>query len=76
VLSIFFGVCTQVHGVLRLTANTLSMTSSQINIVANSGEVMVATSIVEASNMAYIQVGGYKPLLMLLLLSGFSCNLW
>jgi hypothetical protein len=52
------------------------MASSQINIVANSGEVMVATSIVEASNMAYIQVGGYKPLLMLLLLSGFSCNLW
>ena len=61
---------------LRLTANTLSMTSSHINIVTNSGEVMVATSIVEASNMAYIQEGGYKPPLMLLLLSGFSYNLW
>jgi hypothetical protein len=76
VLSIFFGVCAQVHGVLRLIVNTLSMASSQINIVANSDEVMVATSTVEASNMAYIQVGGYKSPLRLLLLSGFSCNLW
>jgi hypothetical protein len=52
------------------------MASSQINIVANSDEVMVATSTVEASNMAYIQVGGYKSPLRLWVLSGFSCNLW
>jgi hypothetical protein len=42
------------------------MTSSEINIVANSGEVMVATSTVEASNMAHIQVGDYKSPLRLL----------
>ena len=47
----------QVYGALRLTANYMSMKTSVIDIVASSDEVMTATSTVEASNVANIQVG-------------------
>ena len=46
----------QVYGALRLTSNMVSMTNSEINIVAGSDEVMIATSSVEASNLAYMEV--------------------
>lgn len=51
-------LCAQVYGAMRLTANILSMTTSEINIIASSNEVMIAASTVEASNRAYIQVSG------------------
>lgn len=46
-----------VYGALRLTANTLSLRKSMIDIVASSDEMLVAASAVEASNLAYIRGG-------------------
>lgn len=45
-----------VYGALRLTANTLSLRKSMIDIVASSDEMLVAASAVEASNLAYLRV--------------------
>uniref|UniRef100_A0A7I4AXX0 DUF8003 domain-containing protein n=1 Tax=Physcomitrium patens TaxID=3218 RepID=A0A7I4AXX0_PHYPA len=46
-----------VYGALRLTANMLSLTNSLIDIVAALDELTIATSVVEASNLACIRGG-------------------
>ncbi|KAG0603647.1 hypothetical protein M758_10G110100 [Ceratodon purpureus] len=44
-----------VYGALRLSAKMLSMTSSHIDIIASQEKLMVVTSTIEGSNLAYIQ---------------------
>lgn len=54
-----------VYGALRLTANMLSLTNSLIDIVAALDELTIATSVVEASNLACIRVSDESVLFTL-----------
>jgi hypothetical protein len=50
----------QIYGALWLTSKSFLMDHSKIDIVSGSDDWMVATSTVEASNIAYIGVSIYS----------------